>query len=69
MNYTKAALSFAEQADLLIGRGLAAERAQLISTLERVSYYRLSGYWHPFRQAESHRAKSPCSSCPTIRRR
>lgn len=52
MNYTKAALSFAEQADLLIGRGLAAERAQLISTLERVSYYRLSGYWHPFRQAD-----------------
>ena len=51
MNYTKPALSFAQQADLLIARGLVADRTQLIAILERVNYYRLSGYWHPFRRA------------------
>ncbi|MCX6865168.1 MAG: Abi family protein [Verrucomicrobia bacterium] len=28
------------------------DRDQLLATLRRVSYYRLSGYWHPFREAD-----------------
>ena len=49
MDYTKPALTFDEQADLLLGRGLIGERAELLSRLRSVSYYRLSGYWYPFR--------------------
>ncbi|MBL9154737.1 MAG: Abi family protein [Verrucomicrobiales bacterium] len=53
MKYTKAPLSFSDQADHLRARGLIAERQDLIEALERVSYYRLSGYLFPFRQAGS----------------
>lgn len=52
MNYTKLALSFEQQADQLLKRGLQADRAKLIETLSRVSYYRLSAYWHPFKRAD-----------------
>ncbi len=48
MKYTKPALSFEQQADQLLNRGLRADRARLIETLTHVSYYRLSAYWHPF---------------------
>lgn len=50
--YEKEPLSFEEQADRLIQRGLIAERAELIRRLEAVSYYRLSGYLYPFREEE-----------------
>lgn len=50
MNYAKPPLSFPDQADRLIGHGLVADRDELIETLKRVSYYRLSGYLYPFRQ-------------------
>lgn len=50
MNYSKPPLSFPDQADRLIGHGLVADRDELIETLKRVSYYRLSGYLYPFRQ-------------------
>lgn len=50
MNYTKSPLTFPDQADRLIGHGLTADRDELIDTLKRVSYYRLSGYLFPFRQ-------------------
>lgn len=50
MKYTKPALSFEQQADQLLNRGFQADRARLIETLSRVSYYRLSAYWHPFKQ-------------------
>ena len=49
MKYTKPPLTFEEQADQLIKRGLIADRDTLVSRLKSVSYYRLSGYWHPFR--------------------
>ncbi|OHD65853.1 MAG: hypothetical protein A2176_03285 [Spirochaetes bacterium RBG_13_51_14] len=49
MKYTKPPLSFETQADQLIKRGLETNRELLISRLKAVSYYRLSGYWHPFR--------------------
>ena len=50
MQYAKPAISFADQADLLISRGLIANRDELIRRLEAVNYYRLSGYLYPFRQ-------------------
>lgn len=50
MRYTKPALTVEEQADQLLGRGLVADRDELIACLSEVNYYRLSAYWHPFRQ-------------------
>ena len=52
MKYEKPALSFEEQADRLLHRGLIADREELISRLSSVNYYRLSGYLFPFRRAE-----------------
>jgi abortive infection bacteriophage resistance protein len=49
MIYSKEALSLEEQADRLIGRGLVADRDELIGRLKVVNYYRLSGYLYPFR--------------------
>lgn len=49
MEYTKKAFSFSEQADLLLTRGLIADRDTLLSHLQAVSYYRLSAYWFTFR--------------------
>jgi len=49
MIYKKPSLSFEQQADLLISRGLQADRQELIAKLRAVNYYRLSGYWYPFR--------------------
>ena len=53
MRYLKPALPFSEQADLLLQRGLLADRDELIARLKAVSYYRLSAYWHTFRQPGS----------------
>ena len=51
MEYTKPWLTFEDQADLLINeRGLVADREQLISHLQDVGYYRLSGYWYIFKR-------------------
>jgi len=52
MNYGKPALSFEQQADQLLQRGLQADRRSLIEALSRVSYYRLSAYWHPFKRPD-----------------
>ena len=49
MQYTKPALTFEEQADLLLSRGLLGDKDELVSILSRVNYYRLSGYLFPFR--------------------
>ena len=50
MKYDKPPLSFEEQADLLIKRGLVVDRSFLIDRLKDVNYYRLSGYLYPYRQ-------------------
>ncbi len=50
MKYTKPALDFAQQADLLLSRGMAGDRDLMIDRLRSVSYYRLSGYTAPFRR-------------------
>lgn len=53
MRYDKAPKSYDELADTLISRGLHADRAVLVETLNQISYYRLSGYWYPFREEDS----------------
>ncbi|KIE18641.1 hypothetical protein DS62_10765 [Smithella sp. SC_K08D17] len=53
MKYTKPSLTFEEQADLLIKRGLVvSDRKTLLIHLNNVNYYRLSAYWYTFRQAD-----------------
>lgn len=42
--------TFTEQAELLLNRGLIADKNDLIRKLESVNYYRLSGYSFPFRK-------------------
>lgn len=49
MKYAKQHLSLEQQADLLLSRGLSADRHELIECLANVGYYRLSAYWHPYR--------------------
>jgi abortive infection bacteriophage resistance protein len=53
MLYSKPALTFQEQAEQLISRGMKADVTELIATLSKINYYRLSGYWHPFREYPS----------------
>ena len=49
MNFTKPPLSFNDQADLLLKRGLIANKKDLIDILKKVNYYHLSGYLYPYR--------------------
>ncbi len=55
MRYDKEPKSFDEQADLLLARGLVADRTLLVRRLRATSYFRLSGYLHPFREIGSDR--------------
>ena len=48
MKYSKPPLTFEQQADQLISRGLIADKSTLVAKLKAVNYYRLSGYWYPF---------------------
>jgi abortive infection bacteriophage resistance protein len=53
MKYTKPSLTFTEQTDQLLSRGMVtANRETLITHLGNVSYYRLSAYWYPFREPD-----------------
>ena len=52
MKYSKPPLTFQDQADLLLSRGLQADRDDLIQKLQAVNYYRLSGYLYPFREPD-----------------
>ncbi len=48
--YRKAAITYEEQLDKLMDRGLAvSNRAYALKNLQHISYYRLSAYWFPFR--------------------
>lgn len=43
--------TYDEQVDLLISRGMTVDdRQYAVAKLRDVSYYRLSGYWYPFRK-------------------
>src|SRR5690606_6636804 len=49
--YPKPWKSYQEQLDQLIGRGMGdTDNARPLDDLERIGYYRLSGYWYPFRE-------------------
>ena len=51
MAYSKPWRSYEEQLDMLISRGLAVtDRSKALEYLQRIGYYRLSGYWFPFRE-------------------
>ncbi len=40
-----------EQVELLVQRGMdVGDRDRAVGVLQRINYYRLSGYWYPFRQ-------------------
>ena len=52
MKFTKPPLTFEDQADLLIRRGMIADRTLLVQRLASVNYYRLSGYWFHRRQPD-----------------
>ena len=52
MEYTKPPLSFEQQAELILSRGLIADRDILVSRLQTVNYYRLSGYLYPYRNPD-----------------
>jgi abortive infection bacteriophage resistance protein len=46
--YTKPFLSYAAQLSLLKSRGLAfTDETKAVHLLEKIGYYRLSGYWYP----------------------
>ncbi len=50
--YTKPYLSVAAQLELLAGRGIEiGDWDAAHDCLERIGYYRLSGYWYPFRKS------------------
>ncbi|MHC4872145.1 MAG: Abi family protein [Planctomycetota bacterium] len=53
MKYDKPPLSFEDQADLIISRGLVCDRDYLVKILCSVNYYRFSGYLYPFREESS----------------
>ena len=53
LRYKKPPLTFPQQADKLLSRGLIADRDTLIQRLKTVNYYRLSAYWHTFRDQNS----------------
>jgi abortive infection bacteriophage resistance protein len=49
MKYPKPPLSFEQQAARLIERGMQGDLKLIEQRLASVNYYRLSGYWYPFR--------------------
>ena len=53
MQYGKQHLSFVEQAERLIQRGLVANKQVLIERLKAVGYYRFTAYLHPYRLRNS----------------
>jgi abortive infection bacteriophage resistance protein len=52
VKYDKRSLTFDQQADLLLQRGMVGDRAVIIERLASVGYYRLSAYWYPFRRPD-----------------
>lgn len=50
-SYTKPHLTFEKQLELLKSRGLiVADESEALTYLRSLGYYRLSGYWYPFRE-------------------
>ena len=53
MKYSKEPLTIEQQADLLLQRGLQADKKNLVKILSSINYYRLSGYLYPYKDAET----------------
>ena len=54
MDYTKPALTYEDQLNLLVSRNLACtDRPRALEWLQRIGYYRLSAYFIPFRDAST----------------
>lgn len=72
MIYTKPALSFNQQAQRLIDRGLIVPNEEiLIQCLSMVNYYRLSAYWYPYKRIDNtgNECFAPGTTFETIWRR
>lgn len=53
MKYSKPFLSFSDQLDLALSRGMAiSDREAAERLIRRIGYYRLSAYWHHWRQTD-----------------
>ncbi|MCL2335119.1 MAG: Abi family protein, partial [Endomicrobia bacterium] len=48
MKYNKPPLTYEQQAELLISRGLIADKSDLVCKLKEVNYSRLSSYLEPY---------------------
>ena len=53
MKYTKRPLTFDEQVQQLVDRGLEGDTATIRNRLQSVNYYRLTGYLYPYRIQDS----------------
>jgi abortive infection bacteriophage resistance protein len=53
MRFEKPPLTIGEQVELLLSRGMTGDTACISNRLVMANYYRLSGYWYPFRTEES----------------
>lgn len=49
MKYGKPPLTFEKQCELLQNRGMIVDPALVVPRLQSVNYFRLSGYWYPYR--------------------
>ena len=63
--YTKPFRSVTNQIALLESRGMAiTDKTAASACLQRIGYYRLSGYWYPFRK--SHISTNPLTGTPLL---
>lgn len=57
-SFKKPHLTFSQQLDLLRSRGLIIDNPEsAIEYLKNIGYYRLSGYWYPFREIQDQNRK------------
>jgi abortive infection bacteriophage resistance protein len=54
LKYTKPPLTFKEQVDLLLDRGMVGESELMEQRLSTINYYRLSGYWFHYLDEKNH---------------
>lgn len=67
VKFIKPPLTLDQQADLLLSRGLVADKADLVARLRSVSYYRICAYWFPFKRADE--TFEPGTTLETVWRR
>lgn len=55
MKFAKPSLTLEQQVSLLLSRGMIGDPAKMSERLAMVNYYRLSAYWHTFRESDGDR--------------